>query len=142
MIDRYRSKLSGPLIDRIDLVIEMPEVSYEDLASKPAGESSAQIRRRVNDARARQRKRFADEKIMTNPEMNAAQIRRYCTPEGESAVLMRQAFQRLHLSARAYNRILKVARTIADLEGSVGIGYAHYAEAIQYRTALSGGETD
>ena len=141
MIDRYRSRLSGPLLDRIDLVIEMPEVSYDELSSKPAGESSAEIRLRVNAARELQRERFQGEGILTNAEMNAAQIRRYCTPEGSSAALMQQAFIKLRLSARAYNRILKVARTIADLDRSERIEYNHYAEAIQYRSVLSGGNT-
>ena len=93
MIDRYRSRLSGPLLDRIDLVIEMPEVSYDDLSSKPAGESSAMIRLRVNAARELQRKRFEGEGILTNAEMNASQIRRFCTPEGPSATLMQPAFR-------------------------------------------------
>ena len=138
MIDRYRGRLSGPLLDRIDLMIQMPEVSFQDLSAAPTGESSAVIRARINEARRIQRERFREEGIFTNAEMSAAMIRRYCKPTGRSETLLQQAFTKLRLSARAYNRILKVARTIADLAGSEEIQYAHYAEAIQYRS-LDGG---
>ncbi|MBQ2770850.1 MAG: YifB family Mg chelatase-like AAA ATPase [Clostridia bacterium] len=138
MIDRYRGRLSGPLLDRIDLMIEMPEVRFEELSAAPAGETSKEIRERVNAARKIQRERFAGEGIFTNAEMSAPLIRKYCKPTGRSETLLQQAFTKLRLSARAYNRILKVARTIADLAGSEEIQFAHYAEAIQYRS-LDGG---
>ena len=133
-VNRYRNRISGPLLDRIDIQVEMPEVGYGDLSDKSAGEPSAAVRERVNAARARQRARFSGDGITCNAEMNTAQIKRYCAPDAASERLLRQAFTQLRLSARAYQRILKVARTIADLEGSDAIHKQHYAEAIQYRS--------
>ena len=124
-VQRYRARISGPLLDRIDIHIEMPEVGYRELSDRSRGEPSSAIRARVNAARARQRERFAGE---------ANQVRAWCTPEGAAERLLQQAFTRLRLSARAYQRILKVARTIADLAGSERIMEQHYAEAIQYRS--------
>ena len=133
-VQRYRARISGPLLDRIDIHIEMPEVGYRELSDRSRGEPSSAIRARVNAARARQRERFAGEGILSNAQMNANQVRAWCTPEGAAERLLQQAFTRLRLSARAYQRILKVARTIADLAGSERIMEQHYAEAIQYRS--------
>ena len=108
--------------------------------SKISGEPSAVIRGRVNAARARQRERFKQEGIFCNAQMNTAAIKRYCTPDAASEKLLRQAYQQLNLSARAYQRILKVARTIADVEGSEAIRPEHFAEAIQYRSLDKNGQ--
>lgn len=133
-VQRYRAKISGPLLDRIDIQIEMPEVGYAELSDRSAGEPSSVIRARVNAARARQRARFQDGGILCNAQMNARQVKQYCSPDADSENLLRQAYAQLKLSARAYQRILKVARTIADVEGSDSIRREHYAEAIQYRS--------
>ncbi len=133
-IKRYAGRISGPLLDRIDLHIEMTEVGYREITERRPAESSEAIRARVTAARAIQRERFKEDGIRTNAEMTGELIRRYCNPTGESEKLLRDAFKRLQLSARAYQRVLKVARTIADLENSETILPAHYAEAIQYRS--------
>ncbi len=133
-IERYRGRISGPLLDRIDIQIEMPEVGFLELAEKAAGEPSAIVRARVEAARAAQRKRFSSDGILVNAQMNAKLIKRYCTPDPASEQLLARAYAELKLSARAYQRILKVARTIADVEGAETIALAHYAEAIQYRS--------
>ncbi len=133
-IQRYRNRISGPLLDRIDIHVEMTEVHFDDISSKTTGESSAQIRGRVNGARQMQRARYADEGIWCNAQLNNAQLKKYCALDRESKLLLRQAYTYYRLSARAYTRILKVARTIADLEQSENIAAAHIAEAIQYRT--------
>lgn len=132
-IRRYAGRISGPLLDRIDLHIEMTEVGYREITERKAAEPSEAIRARVSAARAVQRERFREDGIRTNAEMNGPLIRRYCNPTGESEKLLRDAFQKLQLSARAYQRVLKVARTVADLEQSETIRPEHYAEAIQYR---------
>ena len=133
-IKRYAGRISGPLLDRIDLHIEMTEVGYREITDRKPAESSETIRARVTAAREIQRERFKADGIRTNAEMNGPLIRRYCNPTGESEKLLRDAFKRLQLSARAYQRVLKVARTIADLEMSPEIRLEHYAEAIQYRS--------
>ena len=133
-IKRYAGRISGPLLDRIDLHIEMTEVGYREISDRRAAEPSESIRARVTAARERQRERFNDDGIRINAEMNGPLIRRYCNPTGESERLLKDAFQKLQLSARAYQRVLKVARTIADLENSETILPEHYAEAIQYRS--------
>lgn len=132
-IKRYAGRISGPLLDRIDLHIEMTEVGYREISDKRAAESSEAVRARVSAAREMQRERFRNDGIRTNAEMNGALIRRYCQPTGESERMLRDAFSKLQLSARAYQRVLKVARTAADLENSETIRPEHYAEAIQYR---------
>ncbi len=132
-IRRYAGRISGPLLDRIDLHIEMTEVGYREISDRRAAEPSAAIRARVCAARERQLARFSSDGIRTNAEMNGPLIRRYCNPTGESELLLKSAFQKLQLSARAYQRVLKVARTIADLENCDEILPRHYAEAIQYR---------
>ena len=134
-MQRYLGKISGPLLDRIDLHVEVQPVPFEKLAQTPLAESSADIRQRVIVARERQTQRFADmPHVHHNAEMNTKQIRKYCQLSKDSLTLLKTAMDRLRLSARAYDRILKVARTIADLEGSDAIADAHIAEAIQYRS--------
>ncbi|MBN1615302.1 MAG: YifB family Mg chelatase-like AAA ATPase [Deltaproteobacteria bacterium] len=132
-IRQYQGRISGPLLDRIDIHIEVPSVRYGDLAGKYTGESSAAIKERIDDARARQRERFGDEKTLLNARMSVRQIKAFCQTDEESQRLIEMAVDKLGLSARAYNRILKVARTIADLEGDPAIRSSHIAEAIQYR---------
>ncbi len=133
-IHQYLSKISGPLLDRIDLHVEVPSVPYRELAGKAAGESSATIRQRVEAARSRQAKRFAGSGIFCNAQMGAKMTAECCTLGKAENALMQSVFEKLGLSARAHNRILKVARTIADLAGSENIQVAHLAEAIQYRS--------
>ena len=133
-INKYMSKLSGPLMDRIDLHIEVENVSYGDLASKEKGESSAEIKERVNNARQIQLARFTGSGVYSNAKMNNQMVAKYCQLDEESERLLKMSFERLGMSARAYNRILKVARTIADLDGCVDIKSMHIAEAIGYRS--------
>ena len=130
-IRRYRTRVSGPLLDRIDIHIEVPALAYDDLANKQGGEDSAQIRQRVNAARQRQLDRFAGE-LFCNAQMSTRHIRRHCVLDAAGQALLEKAMARLGLSARAYDRILKVARTIADL-ADAPIQSQHLAEAIQYR---------
>ena len=133
-ITKYRSKISGPLLDRIDIHIEVPAVKFKELSSEEKGEPSGAIRARVNTARRRQIERFADEKgIHCNAHMESKHLRTYCPIDNESLELLRRAITKLGLSARAYDRILKVSRSIADLEGTMDIHPQHIAEAIQYR---------
>ena len=138
-VDRYLSRVSGPLLDRIDIIIEVPAVPFDELRSYAPAEPSADIRARVNRARAVQRSRFADVGISSNAAMQGAQMRRCCALDSACETLMRQAFDTLGLTARSYDRILRVARTIADLDGSADIRVPHLAEAIRYRTFRFGG---
>lgn len=134
-IQRYRAKISGPLLDRIDIHIEVPAVPYEELSGKATGESSESIRERVKTARDIQTRRFtAVRDTYCNAHMISKQIRTWCAIDSEGDTLLNTAITRLGLSARAYDRILKVSRTIADLDGSEAILPAHIAEAIQYRS--------
>ena len=133
-IQRYRSRVSGPLLDRIDIQLEVPTLRYQELASKDAGEPSAAVRQRVNAARAIQLQRFQKRNIHANAQMGAKDIKRYCGVKEEAEKLLETAINKLGLSARAYSRVLKVSRTIADLAGSEEIQSAHVAEAIQYRS--------
>ncbi len=134
-IQRYLAKISGPLLDRIDIHVEVPAVRYKDLASRTGGETSAVIRERVERAREVQRRRFKDfPHLFCNADMQARDIRKFCKIDAQSQDLLKNAINRLGFSARAYDRILKVARTIADLEGSQHIQAPHISEAIQYRT--------
>ena len=133
-LQRYTSRISGPLLDRIDIHIEVPPVHYADLASSAATEPSASVRTRVNAARQRQRARFAGTAIPHNAAMGVRNIRQYCKLDDAGERLLEQAMQRFGLSARAHDRIRKVARTIADLAGADAIGIEHLSEAVQYRT--------
>lgn len=132
-IHNYVSKLSGPLMDRIDLQIEVDNISYDELRTKQTGESSAEIKKRINRVRALQRERFANDGISTNAEMGSKELAKYCQIDENCERLLKKAFEKLNLSARGTTRILKVARTIADIEGCENILPAHIAEAIQYR---------
>jgi magnesium chelatase family protein len=134
-MQRYLSKISGPLLDRIDIHIEVTPVPFEKLSDERKGESSIDIRKRVTKARERQTERFkASETVHYNAQMNVKQIRTHCKLDDASKMLLKTAMERLNLSARAYDRILKVSRTIADLEGAESIIGIHISEAIQYRS--------
>ena len=134
-MQRYLGKISGPLLDRIDIHIEVEAVPFEKLADRTPAESSEAIRDRVSAAREVQQKRFEDlENTHYNAQMSSRQIRKYCVLDAASTQLLKSAMERLSLSARAYDRILKVARTIADLEGEEAVAQSHIAEAIQYRS--------
>ena len=128
------NKISGPLMDRIDIQVEVASVPFDDIAQAPKGESSAVIRERVINARKIQEERYKHEKgIYCNAQMNNALLQKYAQLDEQSTERLRDAMRRLNLSARAYNRILKVARTIADLDGSERILSSHIGEAIGYR---------
>jgi magnesium chelatase family protein len=131
---RYRSKISGPLMDRIDIHIEVPAVKYRDLTGESSGEDSETIKRRVNQARDVQRERFSGKRLYCNAQMASRHLKKYCQIGEDSKTLLEQAIDKLGLSARAYTRILKIARTIADLEKVEMIGPGHISEAIQYRS--------
>ena len=133
-IQRYRSKVSGPLLDRIDIQIEVPTLRYQELATKDAGEASELIRQRVNAARALQLHRFENTRLHSNAQMGTREIKRYCAVKDDAEKLLETAINKLGLSARAYSRVLKVSRTIADLDGADHIEASHIAEAIQYRS--------
>ncbi len=133
MVTRYQKRISGPLLDRIDIHIEVPRVEYERLSDDRLGEPSVAIRKRVEAARERQVKRFAGTALLTNADMGPAEVRVYCPLDDAGRSLLRAAMQQLQMTARAYHRILKLARTIADLAGSERIQTVHLAEAIQYR---------
>jgi magnesium chelatase family protein len=135
-IQRYISKISGPLLDRIDIHIDVPAVNYRELRSTVAPESSAEVRARILQAREIQLNRFAQgkERIYANAQMGSREIRKYCELGTEAEHLLERAIAKQGLSARAHDRILKVARTIADLGGTDAIESGHIAEAIQYRT--------
>ncbi len=137
-VQHYRSRISGPLLDRIDIVVEVPAVEFEHLRKRAEAEPSASVKARVDAARNRQHQRFGEDGNMCNARMDPDEMRKYCTLDEESAELMKQAFDVMGLTARSYDRILKVARTIADLEGSEDILSHHIAEAIQYRTVNLG----
>lgn len=132
-IHRYRSKISGPLLDRIDIHVEVPAVPYKDLMGESEAELSADIRARVTTARKRQLERFKRTKIYCNAQMINRHIKKHCKIDTASAGLLESAIDKLGLSARAYNRILKIARTIADLESETDIKIDHISEAVQYR---------
>ena len=133
-MQRYMNKLSGPLLDRIDIHIEVQKVEFEQLAEKRKGESSLAIRERVLKAREVQAQRYKNLNINYNAQMGSKEIEQYCELDDVSKNLIKNAMERLNLSARAYDRILKVARTIADLESSENINASHISEAIQYRS--------
>ncbi|RPI98938.1 MAG: ATP-binding protein, partial [Chloroflexi bacterium] len=134
-IERYMAKISGPLLDRIDLHIEVPPVKFREITSDRTGEPSAQIRERVIAARQRQQQRFKDRpKITCNARMGTRELKQYCALDEPTMELLKFAMSDLNLSARAYDRVLKVARTIADLAGSEKITGDHVGEAIQFRS--------
>jgi magnesium chelatase family protein len=134
-VQRYRDRISGPLLDRIDIHLEVPAVEFKEIASKEQAESSASVRERVEEVRKRQQERFMGSgKIRCNARMNSKMLRTYCELDEEGEGMLRTAMQELNFSARAYDRILKVSRTIADLEGAEKIAPDHIGEAIQHRT--------
>src|SRR5439155_25122851 len=135
-VQRYRQRISGPLLDRIDLHIEVPAVEYRDVSSERAEEPSTAIRERIGRARKIQQERFAgaNAKINCNARMTTRHLKTHCKLSQESQDLIRVAMNELNLSARAYDRILKVSRTIADLDNKIDISPEHVSEAIQYRT--------
>ena len=132
-VSKYQKRISGPLLDRIDIHVDVPRVQYEKLSSDHTGEPSAAIRERVLAARDQQRQRLRGTRLLTNADMGPAEIRTFCALDGASQSLMKAAMRQLQLSARGYHRILKLARTIADLVGADQISPTHLAEAIQYR---------
>ena len=133
-VNRYRSRISGPLLDRIDIQVEVSNVDYEDLSSTENSETSAEIKKRVNKTRKLQLERYKDYNIYSKSQLDAGMLKKFCPLGEEENAILRAAFDNLGLSARAHSRILKVARTIADLEGSENIKSEHIAEAIQYRS--------
>lgn len=133
-VQKYMAKISGPLLDRIDIHIEVPAVRFEDLVSEPTGENSHEIRQRVNEARKIQLDRLSGEGTYSNASMQPKQLRKYCKMEEGADQLLEVAIKQLGLSARAYDRILKVSRTIVDLAMSDAIQVKHISEAIQYRS--------
>lgn len=134
MIHKYLRKISGPLIDRIDIHVEVPRLKQDELMSQKTSEPSSDVRNRVRSAREIQHARFAGTRIHCNAQMTSRHLKTFCRLSAESEAMLKQAIEHLRLSARAYDRILKVSRTIADLEGSQDISVAHVAEAVQYRS--------
>ncbi|MBU2219941.1 YifB family Mg chelatase-like AAA ATPase, partial [Patescibacteria group bacterium] len=132
-VSKYKRRISGPLLDRIDLHIDVPTIKYEKLAAEKMGEDSQTVRTRVQTARQQQQARFKNDKIQTNSEMNLQQMKKYCQLDNAGQEILKTAVQNLKLSARAYHRILKLARTIADLSLEPNIQATHIAEALQYR---------
>lgn len=134
-VEKYLARVSGPLLDRVDIHIEVPPVEYEDIASKrEKAEKSEEIRKRVNKAREIQNKRFEGSDTNCNAKMSSAQTKKYCQLNDEAQILIKSAFENMALSARAYDKILRVARTIADLDSKEEISAEHIAEAVQYRS--------
>jgi len=133
-IQRYRNKISGPLLDRIDIHIEVGSLNESELLNAPTGESSSLIRERIKKARKIQQRRFSNKNIFSNSQMNPSDLQKYCSLDKESITYLRHTIAELQLSARAYDRILKVSRTIADLYGTAEVALEHIYEAVQYRT--------
>lgn len=133
-IEKYRRRISGPFLDRIDIHVDVPPVSYRDLATDPDEERSADVRQRVVQARRKQAERFAGEDFHTNACMDARHVRDSCEVDSDGQSLLRQAMDSLGLSARAYHKVLKVARTIADLDDTDIIRPHHVSEAVNYRS--------
>ena len=137
VVTKYQKRISGPLLDRIDIHIEVPRVEYEKLSEARLGEASTLVRERVERARDRQRIRFGAGGIAANAEMHPVEIRKFCILDETGQALMKSAMNQMQLSARAYHRVLKLGRTIADLSGSEAIQPPHLAEALQYRPRLN-----
>lgn len=133
VVMKYQKRISGPLLDRIDIHIQVPRVEYEKLSDQRVGEPSSAIRARVEAARELQRVRFSGTDVACNSDMRPAEVRQFCGLDETGRTLMKNAMNQLQLTARAYHRLLKLARTIADLAGSERILPAHLAEALQYR---------
>jgi len=133
-IDRYLSKISGPLLDRIDIQIEVPAISFEEMTNKAPGESSEEIRKRVDKARALASERYKEYGVAFNGALTPALLKKFCVYTDGAKMLLQAAFEKLNLSARGYDRILRVARTIADLDGSEVINEIHISEAVQLRS--------
>ena len=133
MVSRYQKRISGPLLDRIDIFVEVPRVDYEKLADDRLGESSEAVRQRVEKSRSVQRERLEGTKLVCNADMTPLEVREFCRVDASAQSLLQAAMRQLHLSARAFHRVLKLARTIADLAGADTIGASHLAEALQYR---------
>ena len=136
-VEKYLSRLSGPLLDRIDIKVDVQALEFEELSHRGSGEPSSLIRARVNQARARQQARFGESGTPCNAYMNQAELERFCKLDEAGTAMMKTAFDRMGLTARSYDKILRVARTIADLDGVEDIAPIHLAEAIQYRPAES-----
>ena len=132
-VEKYVQKISGPLLDRIDLHVNVPSVEYEAMRRKSKPESSAQVKERVDAARAIQSRRFEGTGIPCNAQMTPPMVGRFCELDARCDALMKSAFERMGLTARSHDRVLRVARTIADLDGAEHIGVEHLSEAIQYR---------
>jgi magnesium chelatase family protein len=141
VVTKYQKRISGPLLDRIDIHVEVPRVDYDKLSDSRSGEKSTAIRARVEAARQRQRDRFMADgfsgDITCNADMHPAEIKQYCILDEASTTLIKTAMNQLQLSARGYHRVLKLARTIADLADCRDIGMSHLAEALQYRPRLN-----
>ncbi len=133
MVTRYQNRVSGPLLDRFDIFVEVPRVEYEKLVEDPTAETSEVVRHRVEAARKIQQQRFKELGLTNNADMGPQEVWRFCALEDSSKGLLKAAMERLTLSARAFHRVLKLSRTIADLAGVETIGVAHLAEALQYR---------
>jgi magnesium chelatase family protein len=133
VVARYQKRISGPFLDRVDIFVDVPHINYEKLSDTRLGEPSEKVQERVSAARALQRARFSENRILCNADMRPAEIRQNCALDVSAQSLLKTAMNQMHLSARAFHRILKLARTIADLEGLSNIKAQHVAEAIQYR---------
>ncbi len=133
IITRYQKRISGPLLDRIDIHVEVPRVNYEKLSDDRLGEPSENVRGRVEAARQKQRDRFTNTKVHNNADMTVADVRKYCQLTVEGRALIKAAMSQMQLTARAYHRVLKLARTIADVAGTEQVTPNHLAEALQYR---------
>ena len=140
-IAKYQSRLSGPLRDRIDLIVDVPAVAVGAIVDGPPGESSASVRERVIAARHAQHERYGDAALRTNSALRGSRVAKYCRTDSKGRQLLRRAVEQLGLSARGYDRVLKVARTVADLAGDEEVTSDHVAEALQFRLADPGGAT-